>query len=425
MSFSVVYLKNLYKNNRSMMNGALFAVFSFINKGFSFLLLLILASLITPSEYGYLSLYTTVTMVIGYFMAFSTEGYFPLAYLRSGEEESKKVFTNILATTLLVSLFFVLCLAVGGGYFSKALSLPLNCLYLGLLTVFLNVYVNTNLEYFRIHEQVKTYGIFSCGNAALNFVVSIIFVKSFLWGWEGRVYALTLCSALYGVYALLFFIKRGFLTKVDKRVWKEMLIWGIPLIPHLATTFIKQGCDRYIINYFYSTEEVGIFSFALNLTTIITMVGFGFNQSNSVSIYKICGNNDMGNDEKRSILQSQRKKFLGLYTIITVVIVVLCMLLIPLILPNYAPSLAYLPFLGIFGLFVCFYLVYTNYLFFYNKTKELMLITFGTSLLHLGLSLALTRFSLFYTSTIYCVSQFIVVLLVRKIAMKSLSKNLA
>lgn len=422
---SLLQIKRVFHGDKSMVNGILFSLFSFINRGFSFLLLLILAKFIAPKEYGYLSLYMTVTMVIGYFMAFSTEGYFSLSYLRYGVEESKKVFTNIFATTILVSIFFLLCLLIGGEFLSNALSLPLRCLYIGVLGVFLSVYVNTNLEYFRIQEQVKTYGIFSCGNAILNFVITIVFVKALLWGWEGRVYALTLCSALYGIYAFVFFIKRGFLTKIDKKVWKEMLFWGIPLIPHLSTTFLKQGCDRYIINYFYSTEEVGIFSFALNLTTIITMVGFGFNQSNSVSIYKVCGSKKTANDEKMNILQRQRKKYLILYSIISVLIVVLCMLLMPLIIPNYAPSVTYLPVLGMYGLLVCYYLVYTNYLFFYKKTRELMCITLGTSLLHLGLSLALTRFSLYYTSMIYCLSQILVVLLVRKIALKSLQENLS
>lgn len=50
-------------------------------------------------------------------------------------------------------------------------------------------------------------------------------------------------------------------------------MWGIPLIPHLATSWIKQGGDRYIINYYYTLAEVGIFSFALNLSNIIDMIG--------------------------------------------------------------------------------------------------------------------------------------------------------
>ena len=49
--------------NKSLRNGVFFSLFSFINRGFSFLLLIILAKYIAPAEYGYLSLFATVVML--------------------------------------------------------------------------------------------------------------------------------------------------------------------------------------------------------------------------------------------------------------------------------------------------------------------------------------------------------------------------
>jgi len=54
----------------------------------------------------------------------------------------------------------------------------------------------------------------------------------------------------------------------------------------------------------------------------------------------------------------------------------------------------------------------------------LMYITFGSALLHLFLSLAFTRYSLIYTSIIYCISQSIVVYFVRRVALNALEENL-
>ena len=62
----------------SLVNGALFSLYSFINRGISFFLLLILANYITPSEYGYLSLWGTVISVIGFSIAMGTDGYFEI-----------------------------------------------------------------------------------------------------------------------------------------------------------------------------------------------------------------------------------------------------------------------------------------------------------------------------------------------------------
>lgn len=408
----------------NIVNGALFATFSFINKGFSFFLLLILANYIAPVEYGYLSLFSTILMLLGYFIAFSTESYFSLAYLKDGVEESKKVFTNVLVTTTTVFLIIIIALISYGSSFSKWLSLPIDSLYLAVITVFFNVYVNTNLEYYRIQEKVITYGVLSCSNALLNFIVSILLVKTFDLGWEGRVYAIAGCSFLYGVFALYFFIYKGYIKRLDASLLKQMLIWGVPLIPHLASNFLKQGCDRYIINYYHSIEDVGIFSFALNLTTLITMIGFGFNQSNSVSIYKICGNKEITRDIKNKSLSRQRKVYLALYFGASIIVVLSCMMAVPFILPKYTPSLPYMPLLGIYGMLVCFYLIYTNYLFYYKKTKELMYITVSSAVIHLVLSLILTRYSLYFTCGIYCISQLFIVLLVRSQALKTIRENL-
>jgi O-antigen/teichoic acid export membrane protein len=292
------------------------------------------------------------------------------------------------------------------------------------MIVFFTVYLNVMLNILRLKEKVITYGLISCSSAALSFILSIIFVKTFNLGWEGRVYAQMICCFIYGSSCIVILLKKKFFALPDIAVWKQMLAFGVPLIPHLATNFIRQGCDRYIINYYYSIEDVGIFSFALNLVNIITMVGFGFNQSNSVSIYKILGNTELEVEYKYATTIKSIKRYFSMYVMITIIVVAVCRLLIPLLLPQYTSSMPYFFILSLYGLGVCEYLVYTNFLFYFKKTKQLMYITFGSSVLHLFLSFILTRYSLLFTSIIYFLSQLVVVLLVRKMALFWLNRSL-
>lgn len=416
-------LRNI-TNNKSLLNGAMFSGFSFINRGFSFLLLLILANYITPAEYGYLSLFSTVVMVVSYFMAMSTEGYMSVAFFKDCEEGIRNTFSCILVTSLITLIVMCLTLVIGGEKLASLLELPQNILYLSIVISFFTVFTNVNLDYIRLREKVKTYGIYSCGNALLNFVLSIILIKTFLLGWEGRVYAQTLCYALFGVIGLITFIGGGYLRLPDKVYWKKMLIWGIPLIPHLATTFIRQGCDRYIINYYHSITDVGLFSFALTLANIITMIGSGFNQSNSVDIYKILGDKNLSDQKKFVKTNAQIKLFTKVYIYITILITVVGYVLFPLIFPKYSSAMNYFAILAVYGFLVCIYLVYTNYLFFYDETKTLMYITFGSSVLHLILSVLLTRHSLYITAGIYGITQLLVVMFVRWKALRLIERNL-
>ena len=76
-------IKSIIKNE-TLRNGAFFTLFSFVNKGMNFVLLILLARYISPTEYGYWSLFGTITMFLGYFMAMTTEGYISISYFQEG-----------------------------------------------------------------------------------------------------------------------------------------------------------------------------------------------------------------------------------------------------------------------------------------------------------------------------------------------------
>ena len=417
---SINLLRNI-KSNKTLLKGGLFSLYSFVNKGFSFILLLILANYIVPAEYGYLSLFSTVVMVLGYFMALSSEGYMSVAFFHEGESGIKKTFSCVLVISMI--MFFLLCmvLCISGDYIAELLDLEQNILLYAVIIAFFTVFNHLLLDYFRIRERVTIYGWISCGGAFLNFVFSILLVKGFLLSWQGRVYAWLGCAILLGIIGLLYFFKSNYFSLNIRSYFKSLLIWSIPLIPHLATSFIRQGCDRYIINYYHTIEDVGLFSFAFNLVSIITMIGYGINQSNSVDIYKVLGDKEkMSVPYKLQHLATNRRTFLMLYFIITVLVAVSGYFLTPIILPKYTDAMNYFILLSIYGFFVCVYLVYTNYLFFFKKTKLLMYITVSSAVIHLLLSLWLTRYNLYITALVYGVTQACTAIIVGLFSMKEL-----
>lgn len=404
-----------------MLRGGLFSIYSFVNRGFAFILLLILANYIAPAEYGYLSLFSTVVMVLGYFMALSSEGYMSISFFSEGESGIKKTFSCILTICICISFLLCIVLLTFSERLSRLLDLKEDILLFAVIIAFFSVFNSLLLDFFRIREKVVVYGWLSCGSALLNFIISIIFVKGLLLSWQGRVYAWMGCTILFGLIGLWYFFKSGYFTLQIRSFFKPMLLWSIPIIPHLATGFIRQGCDRYIINYYHTIEDVGLFSFALNLVGIITMIGFGFNQSNSVDIYKVLGDKLMPVADKIRHLAIYRKRFLILYFVVTIVIDVFGYMLVPIVLPKYTHAINYFIVLSIYGFFVCVYLVYTNYLFFFKKTRVLMHITVTSALVHLLLSFFLTQYSLYNTALLYGITQAGTAILVGMVAMRLLN----
>lgn len=412
------------RDNKTLLHGAFFSLFSFINRGFIFLLLLILANYISPSEYGYLSLFSTVITVLGFFICLSSEGYMSVSYFQDGKDSLKYTYSTILIIGLLMSLILFFILLISGDTISSLLDLPLHILYISVFISLFTILANVNLDYFRLRERVTLYGIFSCSNALLNFIVSILLIKTFMLGWEGRAYAQMGCASLFGLFSVVYFLHKRCITWRIKDWVKTIIIWSLPLIPMHATNFIRQGVDRYIINYSHTIADVGLFSFALNISNIITMIGFGFNQSFSVDIYKILGSPDIIPYEKRRLLKKMFMRLLLFFIQTTIVLTIACYLIVPLLLPQYSQAMNYFVILSVYAFFVCYYLIFTNILFFYKKTNTIMILSVSTSILHILVSLIVTRYSLLLTCIAYCISQGLFALGVQYFSNKELKLQL-
>lgn len=415
---------NRLKNNKTLVNGSLFSIFSFFNQGTSFLLLIILAGYIPPASYGNLSLFNTIVQFLGYFAALSTQGYLSVSYFKRGKHNFNKDFSSIIYICIAITILLFFILLIGGKQFCLWTNISQPFLWMAVIISALQVIWSMLLDYYRILEKVGRYGLYSCSFALINFIISLYLVIVLNQGWEGRIYAQFICIIIFGIITLCIFIKdKLFTSNINWQDVKTILLWGIPLIPHLASIWIKQGGDRFIINHFHTIEDVGLFSFALNLTSIIFMVGSAFNATNSITIFQTLSAN-INRDEKIKKLNKQKKDTMYIYIVADLLIVISMSILIPIILPKYVSAIPYFLILSIQGLGQCFYFLFCNYLFYYHKNKQIMYVTFGASLLHLCLSLIMTRYSMYYTCIIYVIVQFLIVSIIYILSQKVLLFNL-
>ena len=411
--------------NKTLVNGSLYSLFSFLGQGCNFLILILVAGYILPADYGKLSIFSTIATFMGYFIGLSTYGYVSISYFRETYSVFKKDFTAIIFIHILSFFVFALVAILLTDNMVKALETTRSLLFYALIISFGNILFNIHQDYLRIQERLKSYGIWSITNVLLNFVLTLTFVILLKQGWLGRIDAQLVGMLILGLLAMVsFWHSKLFSIDFYWKRYKSILLFGLPMIPHLATIWIKQGLDRYIINYHYTTYEVGIFSFAISLVTVIVMIGSAFNATNSVTLYQILGNKTTSNVEKHMALRRQTKTIALVYIAASAAYVLCIVPICYLALPKYTPAIPYFLILCGYGLLQCFYFLYCNYMFFYKETKQLMYITFGSSLLHLTLSLLLTQYSLYFTAIIYVLVQAVILVLVRHYARRILQQNL-
>lgn len=408
--------------SRNFKHGILYTIFSFINSGISFILLLILANYLTPYDYGQLNLFTTFVTLLNILITLCTISYVSVSFFQKNRDVLKQIIVIVLATTTLMLIALSLLLIFFPSFIEKSIGVPLRYLWLGLLICYFQVFNTLNLDIWRLEEKPINYGLYSVSFAICNFILTFWLIVGLRLGWVGRVYAWWLLGCLYFLISLIFLVKRKYLiiSNPSFDLIKETLVYALPLLPHTVSFWLKQGLDRYIINYFYGQEIVGYFSFATNLAAIIGLIGNAFNATNSVYIFKKLTD---GYYKVKDSLDKQTKIMTIIFFLGSACVIVFAWLLISIGIPKYLNSLQYIFPLCIGGFFQCTYLLWVNYLFFYKKTKQLMYITLTTAIVQALMSIWLTRYSPLVTAYISMTITAITFFLVFGQAKKVLSRQ--
>lgn len=394
-------------NNKNFRNGALFALFSFFNTGINFVIMMVMVRFIKPDSYGQLSLFTTMVSLLSIFICLNTNGFIGVNFFSSSKEKIQRLLNVVVLTTLLAYMVMLTAMCCFTSALEEVSGLTIVYQFYAISFCALNVMNALLLDVWRLEEKVWRYGTFSVLLVICNLILTVLFVGFLRWDWQGRMYAQVITCAGFAVLAFYILTKKNYLRMVFPK--KEDFVgayrFGIPLIPHTTSFWLRQGLDRYVINAFTTQAMVGLFSFAANFANIIQIIGSAFNASYSVNIYKTLAT---ANIDSVKLLRRNCWYLVGVYFVITLLIFLFASLLIPFAFPQYNDCIIYLfPLCG-GAMFQCFYLVYVNILFFYKRTKILMYITFTCSLLHCIMSLLLTKYGVIYTAYISLFSNMLI-----------------
>lgn len=369
--------------------------------------MMLMARYVQPESYGQLSLFTTMISLLSIFICLNTNGLIGVNFFTSSKVVIRRTLNVVLITSFLVYLLFLTGMLLLKSQFADWTGLDMAFQFCAVSVCLLQVFSSNLLDIWRLEEKVGKYGVFSMLIVISNLVLTILFVVLMKLDWQGRVYAQVFTCVLFSAVSIVVLVKKGYLTWILplKKDFMEGYKFGIPLIPHSISFWLRQGLDRYIINSFFVQSVVGLFSFAYNFANIIQILGFAFNASYSVNIYKTLASADVDSLNK---LRRNCTYLLGIYFVIALSVCLFAAVLIPIAFPEYNESIVYLLPLCGGAMFQCFYLVYVNILFFYKKTKILMYITFTCSLLHCVMSFLLTRYGVIYTSYISLFSNMLI-----------------
>ena len=197
------------------------------------------------------------------------------------------MFKNIVGLNLILfAVSGVIVLAFQGkieSWFGFGITWTTLAIFSSILSTFTDLF----LTKLRMDENPRSFGKFNVFISASSAALTVLFVVLLKWGWEGRVYSLFLGALLSGIISFYFIMKViKDLGGMDFKSIYKIFIFGLPLLPHTLSLWIRRGFDKIFITASYGLAENGVYSFAMTISIIFTMASNAFFSAFSPHIYK-------------------------------------------------------------------------------------------------------------------------------------------
>ena len=127
-------------------------------------------------------------------------------------------------------------------------------------------------QFVRAEGKTALFAVQGMINTALVIGLNILFLAVLHYGVTGYVLSIVLADTLC---ALLLVVREKLwrqLTLKPGGIWKQMLIYSVPMIPTTIFWWITNVSDRYMVSAIISTSANGIYAVSYKLPTIMTLI---------------------------------------------------------------------------------------------------------------------------------------------------------
>ena len=245
----------------------------------SFILLPFYSNLITTTEYGNYALLMSVYAIISVLYQFGMYGSLNKFYIEESSRERKRIiFSTLINFIVLIGLISTIVLCFFSGGFTKIIlgSTEYSSL---MILIFITLLIETICFYIllllKTKELSKQAVIYSGTGAILNLIFNIVFVFIYRLSVEGIILAQLLSSSV--LFLIMIRAVRGdYILKIDPLIIRTLLKFAYPLLLAGFLSAAVDIADRFILQYFLGTSEVGIYSFAYRIAMIMNVFVISF-----------------------------------------------------------------------------------------------------------------------------------------------------
>lgn len=369
----------------------IYIISNIISKAIVFLLLPLLTHFLLPSDYGiFVLIQVAVSFLVPIVSLNSNAAVQREFFLVNNTEFSQYVSGTLLMNIIVVAILFLLSFFIGA-YISKLLFVSIFWLNFIIILAFGQTLFNLVLAIWQCEKNAKYYAFFSIMQTVIRFVLTILPVIYFNDKLNALLYGYAISIILFAFISIIILLRK----KLIKLMFiKEKIIaflkYGLPLVPHQIGGWFMGMADRIVIASKLSLSDVGFYNLGFSFGSGVGLVQDSFNKAWVPYLYKKL----TINDEKS---KSELAAFTILYSIIQLILALLIALITPilfLVIDNkYYGAKPFVMWISFAYAINGIYKMYTNYIFFSNKTYYLSFITFISGVIEILLVFLLINIS--------------------------------
>ena len=359
-------------------SAAIYTISKVIKSCIPFFMLPIMTKYLTPTDYGTITMLTTVFSFLVPFVTLNMESALIRRYYYKNDNTAQYIGNTYMVSVcamIIISLISFLFI----GKLSLLLGLPALFLILSPLYCHLTLYSNSVLSYWQVTQKPIKYGLFSISQTLVEISLAILLIVGLGFNWEGRAISIMSSCVLFALISILIFSSKKMIDFTpNKEMIKHALKYGGGLIPHAIGATLIMMSNRFFLTNMVSIEETGYYGVAYQFASIMMFITGSFNNAFVPWLFEKLSLDNI--KEKVKIV-----KFSYMYMILLFFVGALVFLFVWLIFPifvnvQFNGALKYIPWLLLGAVFQgCYYMV-TNYILYTEKTIVLAIITLSTGI---------------------------------------------
>jgi O-antigen/teichoic acid export membrane protein len=331
---------------------------------------------LSTSLYGELALYIAFTIFVQFTANYGLDNFVGINHFQYKDNPvSMKAFVgSVVGTLLIIGAVITIFFLVSGNFIFQVLFkgqlhfFPFG--FLSVLTGVFNAFFRSYINFLFYRDEPKKHLLFNLFNFFVTIVICTLGLYKYPETLIGPIWGRFLSGFLIFILALIYF-QREYGIRLIRSYMSGFHRFCLPVYLFVLLGWVVFYINNFIINYYSTTADVGVYDFALKVVVLIEVVQIAISATINPRIYQMWTDTGL----TRSTLGENR--FHNVFTMFSILFIAICIIALPLAVQvfvrneEYYAVFQYIPVLCVAFSFRVLTNVFYNPLMYFKKTGAL------------------------------------------------------